>query len=85
MTMFLLIVLVIINYPIYKLLFNQFFDSSEDFYECLRYYFTPDLFSLFRGEYLKDRFSEMRLGFFILLCGVFVFIEFIVIKSIFGM
>ncbi|MBF4691965.1 hypothetical protein [Fusibacter ferrireducens] len=85
MTAVLLIILIIANYPLYKFFFSLMFDTTDDFWECLRYYFTPDLFSLFRGEYFKDRVSEMRIGSFLVLCGLCVFIEFAVIKNIFGM
>lgn len=48
-------------------LFSLFFDGLDDFLECVRYYFTPDIVSLFRGEYSEDRWSEIKLGVWIAL------------------
>lgn len=85
MNVILALVLIVANYPIYKFFFNMMFDSGDEFWECIRYYFTPDIISLFRREYIKDWTSELKLGCFFTLCGLCVFIEFSVIKSIFGM
>ena len=60
-----------------KLLFRFFFEDSEDFLECVRYSFTPDMFSLFKGEYWEDKLKSMKLGAFLVLCigaGALVFL-----------
>ena len=46
-------------------LFGFFFDGLDDFLECVRYYFTPDILSLFRGEYSEDWWAELKLGLWI--------------------
>jgi len=51
------------------LLFKPFFGDAEGFMDCVRFWLTPDVFSLFRGEWIEDRWSEMKLGLW-LLCGV---------------
>lgn len=59
-----------------KLLFRLFFDDSEEFWECVRYSFTPDVFSLFKGEYWEDKFKSLKLGVFLAICigaGALVF------------
>ncbi len=59
-----------------KLLFRLFFDDSEEFWECVRYSFTPDVFSLFKGEYWDDKFKSLKLGVFLAICigaGALVF------------
>lgn len=59
-----------------KLLFRFFFEDSEDFWECVRYSFTPDMFSLFKGEYWQDKLKSMKLGVFLAICigaGALVF------------
>jgi len=66
MELILVVVLLIMNIPIYKFIFNLIFVSTEDFQESLRYVFTPDLISLFRGEYAKDWYGEMKVQFFVL-------------------
>jgi len=50
------------------LLFKPVFGDASQFWECVRFWFTPDVFSLFRGEWAADRWAEMKLGFW-LLCG----------------
>ncbi len=82
MELVLVVVLLIINIPIYKIVFNLMFDSTEDFYESLRYVFTPDIISLFRGEYVKDWFGEMKFQFFILICGGAIFLEYAIISGL---
>jgi hypothetical protein len=57
------IVLIVLNIPLYKLIFKLFFKDSEDFSESLKYSFTPDIISLFRGEYWKDQMGQAKLSF----------------------
>ncbi len=42
--------------------FTLFFTNSEEFLECLRFTFTPDFISLFRGEWLEDQWGSLKLG-----------------------
>ena len=42
-------------------LFKLFFKDFSGFRECVRYWFRPDIFSLFRGEWNEDRWSELKL------------------------
>ena len=53
------------------LLFKPFFGDLGGFLECLRFWLTPDIFSLFRGEWAEDWWAEMKLGMW-LICGVAV-------------
>lgn len=60
-----------------KLLFRFFFEDSEEFWECVRFSFTPDMFSLFKGEYWEDKLKSMKLGVFLAICigaGALVFL-----------
>ncbi len=50
-------------------LFKPLFGDWEEFVECIKFWFTPDIFSLFTGEYLEDRWSELKLVFW-LVCGL---------------
>lgn len=77
-----ILVLLIINIPVYKCISKLFFEDYDDFLQSIRYSFTPDLFSLFKGEYWKDRVSEMKLGFFIFSCAIVVIFEYLIITSI---
>ena len=66
---------VIVNVPLYLYLGRFFFGDWESFLRCVRFWFTPDALSFFRGEWDEDRWSEMKLGLFFLLCGLLVTCE----------
>jgi hypothetical protein len=76
------IILLVINIPAYRVYYSMIFRDKDDFSESVRYSFTSDLFSLFRGEYIKDRIGEFKLGIFVFACIFTVIIEFMIIKSI---
>ena len=79
----LIIPLIIVNiFTVYKFIFHMIFRDMDDFNESIRYRLTPDIFSLFRGEYLKDRVGEFKLSFFILLCVVTTVVEYGIVKEI---
>lgn len=67
---------------LFRLYFKGIFKDEEDLYESIRYSFTPDLFSLFKGEYMKDYLGEFKLGVFIMLCVVTVILEGVIVKAI---
>ena len=46
-----------VSYMLYKLLF----DTLDEFMDCVRFWFTPDIISLFRGQYYEDAWAEMKL------------------------
>ncbi len=51
-------------------LFSFFFKDWDDFWECVRFYFTPDFISLLRGEWTEDWWASMKLGlYFALVAG----------------
>lgn len=77
------LVLLVLNIPVYKFLFKFFFDDIDEFYECLRYLFTPDIISLFRREYWKDHRHEFKLGIYIFCCASIVGFEYLIISGIF--
>ena len=83
MGILIIIALVALNIPLYKVFFRMMFESMEDFNECVRYSFTPDFISFFRGEYCRDYFGEMKLGLFIFLCGGSIWLEYTFIEMIF--
>lgn len=43
------------------LLFKVFFDDLAEFLECLRFWFTPEIISVFRGEWNEDLWAELKL------------------------
>ena len=46
-------------------LFRWIFDDWQDFLDCLRLSLTPDLISLFRGEYWEDLKQSFKLTLFL--------------------
>ncbi|WP_454054029.1 hypothetical protein [Clostridium sp. Marseille-Q7071] len=71
----LIFILILINIPIYKAIFKLIFNDTDDLNESIRYSFTPDFFSLLRGEYFEDRMSEFKLSCFIVSCILVVTVE----------
>lgn len=61
-------VLAIVNIPLYLGLGYVLFGDWQGFWDCVRYWFTPDWVSLFRGEYWEDCWSEAKLFLFAALC-----------------
>src|SRR5689334_5846682 len=43
-------------------LFRLFFKDLPDFMECLRFYFQPNIVSVFRGEREQDWWATIKLG-----------------------
>lgn len=75
-----IVILIIINiFTVYRMIFNMIFRDSDDLAESIRYSMIPDIISLFRGEYIKDRMAELKLGIFILACLVVTIIEYSII------
>lgn len=83
MEFIIVVALIIINFfTVYRFLFNSIFHSRDDFNKSVRYSYTPDIISLFRGEYWKDKAGEFKLGIFVVLCIVATVIEYEIIKGI---
>lgn len=74
--------LIWLDLRLFKIYFNFLFEDSDDFSESVKYSFIPDLFSLFRGEYIKDRVSEFKLGVFIFLCIFTIGLEISMVKGL---
>lgn len=53
---------VVAGISVLALLFKLFFGDVNGFWECIRFWFTPDIISLFRGEWHEDYWSELKLG-----------------------
>lgn len=78
----LILVLLLVNIPLYKIIGKMIFKDEGEFWEAINYNFIPDLISLFRGRFAKDFFAELKLSFFLLCCGVVIFLEYVLIKGI---
>ncbi|MEK4260439.1 MULTISPECIES: hypothetical protein [Paenibacillus] len=51
MSLVMIILLLFLNIPVYRFLFRVFFVDNDDYNESIRHTFTPNIISLFRGEY----------------------------------
>ena len=76
-------VLIVVNIPVYYLFWKWLFGSWEEFWECLRFWLTPDIISAFRGEYFEDFWSEMKLAWWLLVCAFAVGVEYFIIARFF--
>ena len=43
------------------LLFKVIFSGKDDFFDCVKFWFTPDIVSMFRGDYWDDHWAEFKL------------------------
>lgn len=66
----------ILNIPIIRWLWKQFFADMENFLECLHYLWQWDLFSAMKGELARDWNMSMKIRFFFGLIVVLIVIEF---------
>jgi len=69
MKLWLLGVLAVANAPVYWLFYKGFFKDRHELGRCLKFWVTPNIVSLFRGEYWEDRAAEFKLLWFILSCA----------------
>ena len=67
---------------LFKFFYGCIFRDEEDFNNSLKYSITPDIFSLFRGEYFKDYFAELKLGIFVMLCIGTIVLEVVIVNAI---
>ncbi len=47
--------------------FKFFFNGLEDFADCVKYWMTPDIIAIFRGEWDRQYWAETRIFFWLLL------------------
>ncbi len=80
----LLVVLALVNIPLYLFLGKMLFGNWDGFVEVIRYVIMPDILSLFKGEYLEDYWAELKFFCFIVLCIGCVFAEYTAIQKLFS-
>ena len=78
------IILGVANAPLYFVLGWAFFKNWAGFWECARFWITPDIISLFRGEYWDDWWASFKLGLWIAACVACVLCEAAIIGRILG-
>ena len=77
----LIIVLIIVNIPLFIKIKDSFYSDKRELKEAGKYIFTPDIISLFWGEYFKDRISEIKFGMMIFIFCIIIFIEYSIISA----
>ena len=75
------ILVIVINIPIFLLVGRAIFGSWSLFFECLKWNFIPDWWSLARGKLARDFHGENKTGMFIVACTSIVMIQIIVISN----
>lgn len=74
-------ILVAANLPLYVGVGKVIFGSFGEFWECLKFWLTPDVISIFRGEWEEDMWAELKMLCFVLACAVLVWGEHWVIQK----
>jgi hypothetical protein len=69
-----------VGYHLYRLMF----EDSEEFWECVRFSMTPNIISMFRGEYLEDTLKSFKPHAFLLAVGVCGFFAHLGLTRLFG-
>ena len=64
------IILIVANIPLCWLLGWVVFKDWGDFWECVKFWLTPDIISAFRGEWIEDQWAQMKLFVWLVLCLV---------------
>jgi hypothetical protein len=79
----LLTILAVVNIPLYIILMGMFFGDIGGLFEAIRYWCIPDIISAFRGEFIDDQWSELKLGIYVALCILTVVAEYTAICKYF--
>ena len=69
------IILALANIPTYFILGWLVFSNWSNFWDSIKFWFTPDVLSLFNGERVDNFWAEMKILWWILLCVAVVFAE----------
>jgi hypothetical protein len=68
----LVVALIVLNIPIYVLIWAGLFGGWDTFKEALYYLWSPDLIDWFRGEGLENQWSKLKLFWFLAICALLV-------------
>ncbi len=71
-----LVVCVLIDIPIIVWFARMLFPGDGDFIDAVVFWFTPDMWSLFAGQFGEDLWAEIKLGVLLFGVGAIVFGEF---------
>jgi len=77
-----IIVLTLLNVPLYLWLGRAVFGGWQGFFDCIVFWFKPDLWSFLQGEWYEDFVAELKLGVFFALCAGLVAAEFLLLTPL---
>lgn len=77
----LLLILIVINLPVYKIFMDVFLGNFDGFKESVWYGFIPDIISAFKGEFWDDQWAEIKLAYYLALCILTVLAEYTAISK----
>ena len=83
MNITLIAILAVLNTPVYFFLGRSFFGDWDGVWEAVKFWLTPDIISIFRGEYFDDWWESTKLWVFVALCIGAVAAEYAIIDSYF--
>jgi len=78
-----LAILIAANLPLYWLIGWLFFSSWRGLWECVKYWFTPDIISIFRGELDDNFWAQMKIIWWLITCAACVYGELRLIEKLF--
>jgi len=78
-----LLILGLVNLPVYFVAGKLIFKSWDSFWESIMFWLTPDLFSAFNGQYWEDWVGELKLGLWLACCIGCVYGEHMLIEKLF--
>ena len=64
-----------VNIPVYFFIGKLFFGDMAGFFESLRYWFTPNIISMFRGKWTQDVGHTWKLIIWLVVCFACVYSE----------
>jgi hypothetical protein len=75
---------VVVGIAVAGLFFKPFFNTREEFIDCLKFWLTPDIISMFRGEYWDDWWAEAKLGLWLSVAALSGFATYFGLMQLFG-
>jgi hypothetical protein len=74
-----LLILGILNLPVYWCIWRALFGDWEDFKEAVYFWLTPRWLDWLRGELFEDTWANTKLLVFFVLCALFVASEYVML------
>ncbi len=81
-TQLLIVILLVINIPLYIRLNRLFFKDSAEFKEAITSNFVLRIFPIFHREHWEGAAGRLKANTFFALCGFIVFLEYVIIDQI---